>query len=401
MAIGYVPVPRPERVGRRGRARSAREFVRATDATPHARLLLEGVVDTSGKPLTNAGNQLVIDALVSPSSAGAPPFVVPFDIHDGAAFLDVPLAVPSQPDGPVRVQILGAEVVDPDGQPFGVLGFELRGLPPTPIPGSTPMPSGTLDVEGQCFATADCTGPSFQTAQRRCCRAAHANPERAPVASGSWCPPEQFDPATGRCLASACVVCGSGPQAGACVDGAQCTGACTLVCADGTTAVGQCAPSEGQRCACGATCGAPTPCALGQCFDTLTFQCTGQPCGPDRGCLLPQQVCDVSGRRCACSSPPAPAPHGRICCQCKDQVAACFTVSSADVQPICPPECETFVGQECNAEWDHCVPPLPCSAEQDCDDENGCTIDHCTAGACTHDCVCAGPAGCGPGPGRR
>src|SRR5579862_3990741 len=106
VAVGELPVPLPEGARRRGRRQSGREFVRPADAGPHARLLLAGVVDSDGHPVTNSGNQLMIDALVSPSSAAtaAPPFVVPFDIANGTAFVDALLPIQRLPDGSVRVQ---------------------------------------------------------------------------------------------------------------------------------------------------------------------------------------------------------------------------------------------------------------------------------------------------------
>jgi hypothetical protein len=209
VAIGYLPVPRPDRPGRHGRPRGERDFVRPPDGTPHVRLLLVGVVDADGKPVNNAGNELVVDAVVSPGGAAsaAPPFVVPFDIHDGTAFLDAPLPVQGQPDASARVQILGAEVVDPDGQPFGTLGFEVLGAPATPMPTSTPAPGGTPEALGRCFASPDCTGTSFPASRGRCCRAMHGHRGHAVAAPPSWCPPEQFDAATGQCVAQACAVC--------------------------------------------------------------------------------------------------------------------------------------------------------------------------------------------------
>ena len=173
-----------------------------------------------------------------------------------------------------------------------------------------------------------------------------------------------------------------------------------LTCADGTTVAGQCVADQSGSCECSAVCTAPTPCGIGECVDTMMFRCTGQPCDSSLRCPLPNQFCDVSGRRCPCQPPP-PLPHGHICCQCKDRVPACFDFSFVEVQPICPPGCETFLGQECDAAADACVPLAPCTSDKDCDDGNPCTIDGCTASGCAHDCVCVGPGACGPGPGLR
>jgi hypothetical protein len=175
----------------------------------------------------------------------------------------------------VRVQILGVRLVDPEGQPFGVLGFQLPPSPPTPVARTT-----------------------------------------------------------------------------------------------------------------------PTPCGVGQCFDTLSFRCTGHTCGPDSHCPLPNQLCDVSGRFCPCEPPP-PRAHRQVCCQCKEPQPACFDFPSVEVQPICPLGCEVFLGQDCDAGSGRCAPLASCSSDKECDDGNGCTLDRCTSDGCTHDCVCVGPHACG------
>jgi hypothetical protein len=337
----------------------------------------------------------------------------------------------------VRVQIVGVTVVDPDGQAFATLGFELPAVPPTPLPSATPFATPTPGAEGRCFKGPDCTGRSVPLSQEECCRP--ANPSGVSPDVTSWCPPDQIDPSTEGCAANACQTCGDcnarpacagpcelqcpdgiqlgvcetdsgcrcsatcgptpSPTAGPCADLASCGGACTLTCVDGTTVAGECAGESG-TCKCTAVCAVPTPCGVGECFDTVTLSCTGQPCGPGLRCPLPNQVCDVSGRRCPCQPPP-PLPRGHICCQCKERVPACFDFSYVEVQPICPPGCEAFLGQECDRTNDTCIPLAPCAADQDCDDGNGCTTDRCTAGGCTHECVCVGPEACGPGPAQR
>jgi hypothetical protein len=404
VAIGELPVPLPQRAGRRGRAGDARPFFRPSGEGPHIRLLLDGVTDANGA-VTNSGNQVMVDAVVSPSTAAlnGPPFIIPFDIRDGTAFVDALLPVQRLADGSARVQILGVSVVDPEGQPFGVLGFLLPQARPTPVLLFTPTPGSILQGQGQCFVgRADCTGPSYAASQDQCCR--RAKVDDAGRDGASWCPAEQFDPSTGRCLSDACIACPTPPpqnpptpSSGPCADTPDCTGSCSITCADGTTVAGGCVGGGDQACRCDATCRAPTPCGAGQCFDTLTFRCTGQACGPGLRCPLPNQLCDVGGRFCPCEPAPPPAP-GRICCQCKDPSAACFDFQFVEVQPICPPGCETFVGQECDARTDHCVPLTPCVSDTDCDDQNGCTRDRCTADGCVHDCVCVGPRACGPGP---
>jgi hypothetical protein len=451
VAIGQLPLALPVATTRGGRrTRTQEHFVRPTDAGPHVRLLLSGVVDPDGSPVTNTGNQLVIDAMVSPSDAGTPPFIIPFDINAGNTFIDALLPIQAQAGKPVRLQILGVTVIDSDKQPFAVLGFDLPPAPPTPVPRATPTPGGSPRTIGQCFVGANCTGPSFTAAQQKCCLFnRRALQQSSPPAAGfSWCPPEQFDPSTGTCAANACVACAapppladcgdrpectgtcsvqcpdghrepgicqqdsscrcsancnepSTPTPGPCADAAACSGACMVTCPDGTNVAGKCGATANNRCECSAACTAPTPCGGGQCFDTVAQMCTGQACGPGLRCLLPNQLCDVSGRRCPCQPPPPPLPRGHLCCECKSPGPACFDFSFVEVQPICPPGCETFMSQECDGTSNTCAPLTPCSGDTQCDDGNGCTIDRCTPDGCTHECICVGPgANCGPGPAR-
>lgn len=212
VAIGELPLPLPDNARRRGRRPRGREFVRPADLGSHVRLLLTGVVDGDGRPVTNTGNEIVIDAVVSPSSAanGAPPFVIPFDITNGMAFVDALLPVQPTPDGSVRVQVLGVTVMDPGGQPFGVLGFQLKPARATPLPRATPTPGEAPPAEGQCFVGPDCTGGSFPASQVRCCRFA-SRLDGTPLAP-AWCPPDQFDPSTGLCTGNACVPCAPTPE---------------------------------------------------------------------------------------------------------------------------------------------------------------------------------------------
>src|SRR5262249_34931872 len=145
VAIGELPIPMPLRNARGAHTRGVPKFVRLSNAGPRARLFLDGVVDAEGNPVSNTGNQLILDPTVVPSGAllRSPPYAIPFDIVNGTAFVDAPLPIQSQPDTPVTVQTLGASVLDPDGQPFGVLGFHLKPARQTPVPQLAPTPGGT------------------------------------------------------------------------------------------------------------------------------------------------------------------------------------------------------------------------------------------------------------------
>jgi len=381
VAVGNLPATTlTEHSGPRRRSRALR-FTPPSGPAPRARLLLNGVIDADGNLVSNTGNQLLIDATVSSGGAAQTPqpFTFPFDINGGLAFVDVALPIPVPADGSVRVQIVGVTVVDPDGQAFATLGFELPAARPTPPPSFTPAATATPPLD--CSDRPRCDGPCVMA-----------------------CPDGSIQ--RGVCETDTSCHCGAtcgpppSPTPGACANTAICGEPCIVTCADGTTVAGQCAADQNATCQCAAVCVAPTPCGIGECFDTITLSCTGQPCDAALRCRLPNQFCDVSGRRCPCQ-PPRPLPHGHICCQCKDQGPACFDFSYAEVQPICPPGCDTFLGHECDRASDACLPLAPCTADQDCDDGNGCTIDRCTTSGCTHDCVCVGPEACGPGPAHR
>lgn len=162
---------------------------------------------------------------------------------------------------------------------------------------------------------------------------------------------------------------------GACVA----TGGCFDTIA-GTCTGTACSPADG--CArpnefCSPACGSPPP--TGTCFDMLARRCTQEACGPDHACL-PNEIC-------AATCPPPP-PAGR-----------CFvTVDDACSDVPCGPDAPCRNPNEfCDP---HCLAPA-CGSDADCDDGNGCSVDRCDGGTCTHVCVCLGPAGtasCCPGP---
>jgi hypothetical protein len=94
---------------------------------------------------------------------------------------------------------------------------------------------------------------------------------------------------------------------------------------------------------------------------------------------------------------PTPTPvlyHGHTCCECEK--TACTDFAWVEVEPTCPAGCQTFLDAECEAPCQGgplsgpavCVPLTPCTTDADCDDGNGCTVDHCTTNGCSHDCVC-------------
>lgn len=324
VAIGELPVPvPPSTVGTRGRQRDLR-FMRPSHAGAHARLLLLGVTGADGMPVDNTGNRLVIGAQITPGEAGTPPFVVPFDIHGGSAFVDVPLPIVTQADGPVTVQLTGVSVVDPQGQSFGVLGFALGAAPPAPTPGGTPI------IDGQCFVGPACSGPSFPASQTRCCRLGQADrrPASMSVLGPSWCPAGQFDPQTGTCTAGACAPCAapvpSATPVASCEDRDACGGPCLAVCSDGTREPGQCVVNVGfgrsGDCQCAAPCGGkPTPTPGPSCEDRAMC---GGPCavtcadGTSRTgrCVMSMGSGIMGGCQCAasCGGPPMPTP-GESC----------------------------------------------------------------------------------------
>jgi hypothetical protein len=174
VAIGNLPTPTSlERSGAR-RGSRARRFTPPSGLAPRARLFLNGATDADGNLVNNTGNQLVIDAAVAPGSAALTPepFTFPFDINGGLAFLDVALPIPARSDGSVRVQIVGVTLVDPDGQAFATLGFELPAAQPTPPPSVTPLATATPEPKGRCFRGPNCAGQSVPLSQDECCRTA-------------------------------------------------------------------------------------------------------------------------------------------------------------------------------------------------------------------------------------
>nr|UXE44067.1 hypothetical protein Hi04_10k_c1000_00021 [uncultured bacterium] len=161
------------------------------------------------------------------------------------------------------------------------------------------------------------------------------------------------------------------------------------------------------------------PCvATGGCFDTIASQCTGEPCSPAAGCMLPNTFCSP-----ACATPP---PTGT----CFDTLARKCTIEPCGPNQPClpnqfcvttcpppPPSGHCFVTVDGQCSQEACGPGVPCqnpnefcdprcgapacTTDADCDDGNPCTADTCANGACEHACVCTSPTGataCCPGP---
>src|SRR5262245_18776248 len=148
---------------------------------------------------------------------------------------------------------------------------------------------------------------------------------------------------------------------------------CIAPCGEGstttTTLPGSCGPDPATG-TCGGECpldlacepvigpsGIPPICAcrpkgdVGRCYVTVYNRCSDEPCGPDRPCLNPNEICS----------------------------AKCLGTTTTST---------TLPGGEC-------------SKDGDCDDGTPCTVDACVEGKCRHECLCVDPAGlaaCCPGP---
>ena len=376
VAVGALPVPLPAPLARVRRLRNQSPFFLPTsDSAPHARLLLIGVVDAQGTPVTNTGNHFSIDGEVSPgSTVTPPPFVIPFDITDGMAYVDAALPIQPQLDAAAFAEVTAVSVSDPRGQVFGVLGFRVASPAATPTPSLSSTPGTTPSPQvGHCFAGPDCMGPSFHAPQNVCCHFTRSGANAA--LATSWCPPDQFDPSTGSCPANACAACGNQiptptPGTNGCGTGPACNGSCTGTCPDGTVAAGTCRPSifngpivlpgsppqiPSDLCQCVLNCTqppTPTPGTCGtvaQCGGPCSFGCSDGTVVRGHCTVLvidpPGQVGQPFGPTCTCiadcPSPPSPTPgacgagnacQGTCTATCADGTTAIGTC--VDVRPV-------------------------------------------------------------------
>jgi hypothetical protein len=190
-------------------------------------------------------------------------------------------------------------------------------------------------------------------------------------------------------------------QAGACklhVGPCSATGGCFDAMARTCTGA-SCSPASGcplPNQFCSPACASPPP--TGRCFDTLLRRCTAETCDPSHPCTLPNAFCVAT-----C---PPPTPSGRCFVTVDD---ACSTEPCGPGAPcvnpneLCDPRClatttTTIVEATTTTTT---LPSGGCTTDKDCDDGNGCTVDHCVGGVCEHACICldaTGAASCCPGP---
>ena len=276
-------------------------------------------------------------------------------------------------------------------------------VPATPTPKSTPTPAcESVPCEGSCVICPPCPFGVI-------CNGPRCVAGTCEVTSGGCvCVP----PASPTPRPTATPACESGPCEGSCVigfpcpPGKICNGPISLVGTCGMTANG-CAclppPTPTPR-------STPTPaCADAACTGSCII-CPPCPAGmicPEALCVVGVCQVDPSSGSCQCvpNVPPPPTPcvgclpHGHMCCECPNQVPACRDFTWVEVERSCPPGCTTVMDAECEAPCGPgpqggpatCVSLTPCTTDQDCDDGNACTVDHCTIAGCTHQCACVMP----------
>jgi len=156
--------------------------------------------------------------------------------------------------------------------------------------------------------------------------------------------------------------------------------ACTRACAGALqTAVANCA---GDRTRCVAACSPPPPPAT--CDPALV-----ETCGHKLGACAKGVIGETKACRDNCRAAGAPGDCFEACAaKAEEDVAVCAKAFAGCVAP-CRPTTTTTT-----------LPGSGCTADADCDDGNGCSVDRCVDGTCQHVCICfaAAASTCCPGP---
>jgi hypothetical protein len=276
--------------------------------------------------------------------------------------------------------------------------------PPTAAPTTTPTPQcasqpcgGRCVLPAPCAVGETCADDFIQLGE--CGLDSAGNCQCAPVTPPAETPSPTPTPQ-----------CASVPCGGSCVLPFSCLAG--FPCPEFPVRLGQCQLADSGTCDCVPVLATPPP--------TPTPQCASEPCGGS--CVIPPpcppgEACpeivsqpgecalDAAGS-CQCvpvtpppESSPTPTPgsaHGHTCCQCPDQVPACFDFEWEKDPLPCPVGCVTVTDAECQATCGpgpqagpaECVVFGTCTSDQDCDDGNPCSVDRCTPEGCTHECVC-------------
>ncbi len=272
---------------------------------------------------------------------------------------------------------------------------------PRPTPRPTPTPPCTgMPCEGECTICPPClpgavcpafpclTGTCQEDASGSCMCAPNipATPTPRPTAT----PPCQGVPCEGACAIGF-----------PCPFGSMCNGSIALI--------GSCTmTSSGCACVPPAT-PTPRPTATPAC---QSVPCEGAcaigfPCPLGMICNGPADrvgSCQMTSSGCVCVPPATPtpratptpacesAPCGGACAICPP----CFPGSICPAAPCLIGTCVDSANAGCT-----CVPNLPpsptpaptCATDADCNDDDGCTVDHCVGGSCEHLCICATATG--------
>ena len=127
-------------------------------ATPGIRLLLRlsGVTDTNGL-VTSASNHFILEGQLTTSTDNRTPISIdqPFALKAGAAWVQVPLSLPSV-TGPATIVIDRVAVEDGNGNEFAVPGVSLARPVSRGTAGPTPQVTPQPTVRGSCTSDLDC-----------------------------------------------------------------------------------------------------------------------------------------------------------------------------------------------------------------------------------------------------